>query len=224
LSSFWLLLKRNGTERNETKRKDFVSCFSNYYRDITILRNETIPFRVLVISYRWTLLSYFVPTKTQPTYICTRCSRAIWAFGGWVVYCTTHGRFSACFHQKFAIYFLIKAEIIDNWYRNPTSHVKTFSNSSKSRHSIAPLWSKIVWRNICGPESSHSVCLQTCKYDPAYHTLQKFVFFFSFEEQYLVWVKSSRNFTYETTYCKVLRHCGTTFTCNRMPYHIKMVS
>jgi hypothetical protein len=24
------------------------------------------------ISYRWTLLSYFVPTKTRPTYICTR--------------------------------------------------------------------------------------------------------------------------------------------------------
>ena len=35
----------NGTERNETKLNDFVSCFSNYYRDITILRNETIPFR-----------------------------------------------------------------------------------------------------------------------------------------------------------------------------------
>ena len=35
----------NGTERNETKRNDFISCFSNYYRDITILRNETIPFR-----------------------------------------------------------------------------------------------------------------------------------------------------------------------------------
>jgi hypothetical protein len=96
----------NGTERNETKRNNFVSCFSNYYWDITILRNETIPFRVLVISYRWTVLSYFVPTKTRPTYICTRCSRAIWAFGGWVVYCTTHGRFSTCFHLKFAIYFL----------------------------------------------------------------------------------------------------------------------
>ena len=27
----------NGTERNETKRNDLVSCFSNYYRDITIL-------------------------------------------------------------------------------------------------------------------------------------------------------------------------------------------
>jgi hypothetical protein len=37
--------ERNGTKRNETKRIDFVSCFSNYYRDITILRNETIPFR-----------------------------------------------------------------------------------------------------------------------------------------------------------------------------------
>ena len=67
----------NGTERNETKRNNFVSCFINYYRDITILRNETIPFRVLVISYRWTVLSYFVPTNTRPTYICTRCSRAI---------------------------------------------------------------------------------------------------------------------------------------------------
>ena len=30
------------TERNETKRNDFVSSFSNYYRDITILRNEII--------------------------------------------------------------------------------------------------------------------------------------------------------------------------------------
>ena len=141
---------------------------------ITILRNETIPFRVLVISYRWTVLSYFVPTKTRPTYICTRCSRAIWAFGGWVVYCTTHGRFSTCFHLKFAIYFLIKADFIDNWYGDPTSHVKTFSSSSKSHHCIAPLLSKIVWRNICGPESCQlaSVCLQTCKYDPAYHTLQ----------------------------------------------------
>ena len=116
---------------------------------MTILRNETIPFCVLVISYRWTLLSYFVPTKTRPTYICTRCSHAIWAFGGWVVYWTTHGRFSTCFHLKFAIYFLIKAEIIDNWYGNRTSHVKTFSSSSKSHHSIAPLLSKIVWRNIC---------------------------------------------------------------------------
>jgi hypothetical protein len=173
------------------ERNDFVSCFSNYYRDITILRNETIPFcfvsflnfcfsfRVLVISYRCIVLSYFVPFKTRLTYICTRCSRAIWAFGGWFVYCTTHGRFSACFHLKFAIYFLIKAEIIDNWYGNSTSHVKTFSSSSKSHHSIAPLLSKIVWRNICGPES--------CQ-------------FFSFEEQYLVWAKSSRNFTYETTY------------------------
>jgi hypothetical protein len=170
----------NGMERNETKRNDFVPCFSNYYRDITTLRNETIPFRVLVISYRWTVLSYFVPTKTRLTYICTRCSRAIWAFGGRVVYCTTHGRFSTCFHLKFAIYFLIKAEIIDNWYENPTSHAKTFSSSSKSQHSIAPLLSKIVWRNICGPESCQfaSVCLQNCKYDPAYHTLQKFVFFF----------------------------------------------
>jgi hypothetical protein len=159
----------NGTERNETKRNDFVSCF------ITILRNETIPFRVLVISYRWTVLSYFVPTKTRPTYICTRCIRAIWAFGGWVVYCTTHGRFSTCFHLKFAIYFLIKADFINNWYGDPTSHVKTFSSSSKSHYSIAPLLSKIVWRNICGPESCQfaSVCLQTCKYDPAYHTLQK---------------------------------------------------
>ena len=38
--------ERNETERRETKRNDFVSCFSNYYRDITILRNETIPFRL----------------------------------------------------------------------------------------------------------------------------------------------------------------------------------
>ena len=37
--------ERNETERSETKRNDFVSCFSNYNRDITILRNETIPFR-----------------------------------------------------------------------------------------------------------------------------------------------------------------------------------
>jgi hypothetical protein len=36
--------ERNETKRNETKRNDFDSCFSNYYRDITILRNETIPF------------------------------------------------------------------------------------------------------------------------------------------------------------------------------------
>jgi hypothetical protein len=116
-------------------------------------------------SYRCTVISYFVPTKTRPTYICTRCSRAIWAFGGWVVYCTTHGRFSACFHLKFAIYFLIKAEIIDIWYGNPTSHVNTFSNSSKCHHSIAPQLSKIVWRNFCDPESCQfsSVCLRTCK-------------------------------------------------------------
>ena len=36
--------KQNETKRNETKRNDFVSCFSNYYWDVTILRNETIPF------------------------------------------------------------------------------------------------------------------------------------------------------------------------------------
>jgi hypothetical protein len=41
----------NGTERNETKRKDFVSCFSNYYRNITILRNETIPFRFVPFRF-----------------------------------------------------------------------------------------------------------------------------------------------------------------------------
>jgi hypothetical protein len=41
----------NGTERNETKRNDFVSCFSNYYRDITILRNETIPFRFVPFRF-----------------------------------------------------------------------------------------------------------------------------------------------------------------------------
>jgi hypothetical protein len=69
---------------------------------------------------------------------------------------------------------LIKADFIDNWYGDPTSHVKTLSSSSKSHHCIAPLLPKIVWRNICGPESCQfaSVCLQTCKYDPAYHTLQ----------------------------------------------------
>jgi hypothetical protein len=46
----------------------------------------------------------------------------------------------------------------------------------------------VLFLNFCGPESCQfsSVCLQTCKYDPAYYTLQKFVFFFSFEEQYLV--------------------------------------
>ena len=133
-----------------------------------------------MIQKQATVLSYFVPTKTRPTYICTRCSRAILAFGGWVVYCTTHGKFSACFHLKYAIYFLIKAEIIDNWYGNPTSHVNTFSSSSKSRHSIAPLLSKIVWRNNCDPKSCKfsSVCLQTCKYNPAYHTLQKVAFCF----------------------------------------------
>ena len=165
-------------ERNETKRNDFVSCFSNYYRDITILRNETIPFRVLVISYRWTVLSYFVPTKTRLTYICTRCSRAIWAFGGWAVYCTTHGRFSTCFHLKFAIYFLIKAEIIDNWYGNPTSHEK-----------LSVVLQKVIivyhlfCRKLCDETfvaqscQFASVCLQTCKYDPAYHTLQIRFFF-----------------------------------------------
>jgi hypothetical protein len=57
-------------------------CFVTQFSTKEVLRNETIPFRVLVISYRWTVLSYFVPTKTRPTYICTRCSRAIWAFGG----------------------------------------------------------------------------------------------------------------------------------------------
>jgi hypothetical protein len=53
----------------------------------------------------------------------------------------------------------------------------------------------------CSAESCQfsSVYLQTCKYDPAYHTLQKFVFFLSSAEQDLVWAKSSRNFTYETT-------------------------
>ena len=166
--------ERNETELSETKRKYFVSSFSNYYRDITILRNETIPFRfvpflnfcasfrALLISYRCTVLSYFVPTKTRPIYICTRCSCAIWAFGGWVVYCMTHGRFSTCFHLKFAMYFLIKAAIIDNWYGNPISHVKTFSSSSKSHHSIEPLLSKIVWRNICGPESCQfAICLSS---------------------------------------------------------------
>ena len=92
---------------------------------------------------------------------------------------TKHGRFSACFHLKFAIYFLIKAEIIDIWYGNPTSHVNTFSSSSKCHHSIAPLLSKIVWRNICGPKSCQfsSVCLQTCKYDPPYST-KSCIFFF----------------------------------------------
>ena len=95
----------------------------------TEANNFCVLFRVLVISYRCTVVNYFVPTKTRPTYICTRCSRAIWAFGGWVVYCTTHGRFSAWFRLKFAMYFLIKAKIIDNWYGNPTSHVNTFSSS-----------------------------------------------------------------------------------------------
>ena len=69
----------------------------------TEANNFCVLFRVLVISYRCTVVNYFVPTKTRPTYICTRCSRAIWAFGGWVVYCTTHGIFSACFHLKSVI-------------------------------------------------------------------------------------------------------------------------
>jgi hypothetical protein len=47
------------TERNETKRNDFVSCFSNYYRDITILRNETIPFRFVPFRF-WILAFRFV--------------------------------------------------------------------------------------------------------------------------------------------------------------------
>ena len=45
--------ERNRTKRNETKRNDFVSCFSNYYRDITILRNETIPFRFGIFAFRF---------------------------------------------------------------------------------------------------------------------------------------------------------------------------
>ena len=43
--------ERNETKRNETKRNDFVSCFSNYYRDIIILRNETIPFRFVPFRF-----------------------------------------------------------------------------------------------------------------------------------------------------------------------------
>jgi hypothetical protein len=71
---------------NEKKNKIFCRVwYAGSY-----LRNETIPFRVLVISYRWTVLSYFVPTNTRPTYICIRCSRAIWAFSGWVVYCGSY--------------------------------------------------------------------------------------------------------------------------------------
>jgi hypothetical protein len=136
-----------------------------------------------------------------------------------------HGLGSLFSLWTIAIYFLIKAEMIDNWYGNPTSHVNTFSSSSKRHHSIAPLLSKIVWRNFCGPDSCQfsSVCFRICKYDPASRTLHTFVFFLLVWREYLVWTKSSRNFTYETTYCKVLRHCGTTFTCNRMPYHIKIV-
>ena len=43
--------EQNETARNETKRNDFVSCFSNYYRDITILGNETIPFRLVPFRF-----------------------------------------------------------------------------------------------------------------------------------------------------------------------------
>jgi hypothetical protein len=43
--------ERNETKRNETKRNELVSCFSNYYRDITILRNETIPFRFVPFRF-----------------------------------------------------------------------------------------------------------------------------------------------------------------------------
>ena len=43
--------KQNETERYETKRNDFVSCFSNYNRDITILRNETIPFHFVPFRF-----------------------------------------------------------------------------------------------------------------------------------------------------------------------------
>jgi hypothetical protein len=42
------------------------------------------------------------------------------------------------------------------------------------------------------------------KFVVSLHHLKKNCIFFSFEEQYLVWAKSFRNFTYETTYCKVL--------------------
>jgi hypothetical protein len=41
----------NETERNGTKRNDFVTCLSNYYRDTTILRNETIPFRFVPFRF-----------------------------------------------------------------------------------------------------------------------------------------------------------------------------
>ena len=135
--SFLVLIITIGISLPYFKKRNYSVSFLNF----------CFSFRVLVISYRCTVLSYFVPSKTRSTYICTRCNRAIWAFGGWFVYCMTHGRFSACFHLKFAIYFLIKAEIIDNLYGNPTSHVKTFSSSSKNHHSIAPLLSKIVWRS-----------------------------------------------------------------------------
>jgi hypothetical protein len=40
------------------------------FRSVSFL-NFCVSFHVLVISYRCTVLSYFVPTKTRPTYICT---------------------------------------------------------------------------------------------------------------------------------------------------------
>jgi hypothetical protein len=166
-------------------------------------------------AYRWTVLSYFVPTKTRPTYICTRRSRAIWAFGGWVVYCTTHGRFSTCFHLKFAIYFLIKAEIIDNWYRNPTSHVKTFSSSSKSHHSIAPLFSKISTKFVqfCRQMSQHvryeiiciwyGIRLQVNVVPQCRNTLQYIVSYVKFLEDFVQTKCCYSNKTENTNFCRV---------------------
>jgi hypothetical protein len=45
------IISCNGTERNETKRNDFVFCFRNYYRDITILRYVSIPFRFVPFGF-----------------------------------------------------------------------------------------------------------------------------------------------------------------------------
>jgi hypothetical protein len=61
--------------------KCFVTQFST--KEVLCYDDFLKNYWKFVISYRWTVLNYFVPTKTRSTYICTRCSRAIWAFGGW---------------------------------------------------------------------------------------------------------------------------------------------
>jgi hypothetical protein len=111
----------------------------------------TLGHKCLVTQFSTKEVLYYDATKTRPTYICTLCSRAIWVFGGWVVYCTTHGRFSACFHLIFAIYFLIKAEIIDNdagsylQLRRQTDENWHDSGPQKFRQTIFDKRGAILW-------------------------------------------------------------------------------